>query len=37
MTDAELRSLNEYVIKMEALAQKYECEINIINGGACSD
>ena len=35
MSDAELRLLNEYAIKMEALAHKYECEITLINGGVC--
>lgn len=35
MSDAELRQLDEYVIKMDALIQKYECEITIINGGTC--
>ncbi len=35
MTDAELRLLNKYVIELEALTEKYECEITIINGGNC--
>lgn len=34
--DAELRTLNKYVIKLEALVTKYECEIQIINGGKCA-
>ncbi|MBI4389141.1 MAG: hypothetical protein HY580_03090 [Nitrospinae bacterium] len=35
MDDKDLRALDEYVLRLEGLAKKYECEIQVINTGSC--
>ena len=35
MSGDELRKLNGYMVRLEDLAHKYECEITVINGGKC--
>lgn len=37
LSGEDLRQLNGYVVKLEDLAHKYECEITIINGKPCSE
>lgn len=35
LDDKDLRALDEYVLRLEGLARKYECEIQVINTGSC--
>lgn len=35
LDDKDLRALDEYVLRLEGLAKKYECEIQTINTGSC--